>query len=200
MIFNLRFRRSLTKTNFTIYILVAAALMTACYDRSQTAAVPSPTAAASSPSPASSTAPSTGTNQIDKWLGKWNGPEGTYLHISRRGDRYTVRIGSLDGQGTYEGVAAGNGIEFVRDGKTESIRAGTGEETGMKWLLDEKNCLIIKKGEGFCRRAVPSNTRGAGAVDSSSGLAIQIVLSIRLVSTKRADARENLPRQITIVT
>jgi hypothetical protein len=35
--------------------------------------------------------------------------------------------------------------------KTESIHAGNGEDTGMKWLLDKKNCLIIKYGEGFCR-------------------------------------------------
>jgi hypothetical protein len=54
----------------------------------------------------------------------------------------------LDG---YEGVATAGGIRFPRNGKTESIHAGNGEDTGMKWLLDKKNCLIIKYGEGFCR-------------------------------------------------
>jgi hypothetical protein len=52
---------------------------------------------------------------------------------------------------TYDGVATADGIQFTRDGKAESIRAGNGEGTGMKWLLDKKNCLIIKYGEGFCR-------------------------------------------------
>jgi len=87
----------------------------------------------------------------DLWLGHWNGPEGTYLLLAKNGDKYVVKIRSLDGLDTYEGVAAGDRIQFTRDGKAESIRAGSGEETGMKWLLDKKNCLIIKTGEGFCR-------------------------------------------------
>jgi hypothetical protein len=48
-------------------------------------------------------------------------------------------------------MAAGDRIEFERDGKRESVRAGSGKETGMKWLLEKKDCLIIKTGEGFCR-------------------------------------------------
>jgi hypothetical protein len=87
----------------------------------------------------------------DQWLGKWTGPEGTFLLLSKAGDKYTVQIQSLDGPNTYEGKAIGDLIEFVRDGKTESIRAGSGQDTGMKWLLDKKNCLVIKTGEGFCR-------------------------------------------------
>jgi hypothetical protein len=62
-----------------------------------------------------------------------------------------VKIQSLDGLDGYEGVATADGIRFPRNGKTESIHAGNGEDTGMKWLLDKKNCLIIKYGEGFCR-------------------------------------------------
>ena len=42
-------------------------------------------------------------------------------------------------------------MQFQRDGKSETISAGSGRDTGMKWLLDKKNCLIIKIGEGFCR-------------------------------------------------
>ena len=91
------------------------------------------------------------TNDPDKWLGKWIGPEGTYLLISKNGDKYTIEIHSLDGPATYEGTSADDHIEFQRDGKTQAIRAGSGEETGMKWLLDKKNCLIIRTGEGFCR-------------------------------------------------
>jgi len=51
---------------------------------------------------------------------------------------------------TYEGTSAGDQIEFQRNGKTESLHAGRGQETRMKWLLDKKNCLIIRTGEGFC--------------------------------------------------
>ena len=90
-------------------------------------------------------------NVTDKWLGKWVGPEGTYLLLSKNDDKYVVEIHSLDGAATYDGASAGDHIEFQRNGKTESIHAGKGEETGMKWLLDKKNCLIIRTGEGFCR-------------------------------------------------
>ena len=33
---------------------------------------------------------------------------------------------------------------YTDDGKKHIIKAGSGEETGMKWLMDETNCLIIK--------------------------------------------------------
>lgn len=33
----------------------------------------------------------------DQWLGKWTGPEGTYLLLSYHGDGYLVEIKSLDG-------------------------------------------------------------------------------------------------------
>jgi hypothetical protein len=88
----------------------------------------------------------------DQWLGRWTGPEGTFIELSKNGNKYVVKINSLDGPATYEGIAVGDRIEFQRDGKTESIHAGNGEDTGMKWLLDEKNCLVIKKSEGFCRK------------------------------------------------
>jgi hypothetical protein len=88
----------------------------------------------------------------DQWLGKWTGPEGTFLELAKSGNKYVVKINSLDGPATYEGIAVGDHIEFQRDGKTESIHAGNGEDTGMKWLRDEKNCLVIKKSEGFCRK------------------------------------------------
>jgi len=90
-------------------------------------------------------------NVTDQWLGKWIGPEGTYLVLAKNGAKYVVEIDSLDGSDTYEGTSAGDRIEFQRNGKTESIHAGGGQETGMKWLLDKRNCLIIKTGEGFCR-------------------------------------------------
>ncbi len=87
----------------------------------------------------------------DAWLGRWLGPGGTYLLLTQDGEKYAVKIQSLDGPASYEGVVAGDGIQFVRQGKTEFIRAGSGAETGMKWLLEKNHCLLIKTGEGFCR-------------------------------------------------
>ena len=87
----------------------------------------------------------------DEWLGKWTGPEGTYLLLAKDGNKYAVKIQSLDGPASYEGFAAGDRIEFMRDGIGESIRAGNREAARMKWLLDNQNCLIVKTGEGFRR-------------------------------------------------
>src|SRR6266851_9768506 len=40
---------------------------------------------------------------------------------------------------------------FIREKrKAETIRSGNGEQTGMKWLLDKKNCLVTRYGEGYC--------------------------------------------------
>jgi len=88
---------------------------------------------------------------MDAWLGQWHGPEGTFLSISKLGAGYGVTIQSLDGPSKYVGRAVQNHIEFVRNGKTESIRATDGQATGMKWLADKKTCLTINVGEGFCR-------------------------------------------------
>jgi hypothetical protein len=89
------------------------------------------------------------------WLGKWDGPEGTYLILSRASsandDKYLVEIRDLDGSKTFEAVSSGDRILFTRNGTEESIHAGNGEQAGMKWLLDKKHCLVIKYGEGFCR-------------------------------------------------
>lgn len=86
-----------------------------------------------------------------EWAGKWNGPESTFLDVSQQGNKYTVKIQNLDTLSTYRGTRVKDGIEFERDGKTETIRAATGEQTGMKWLADKKDCLVIQTGEGFCR-------------------------------------------------
>jgi len=142
---------TMKKTGFLIMLTVTITLMASCQDRSQSAAEPSPTAIRTPSVSPTAAAPAKVNNITDQWLGQWNGPEGTYLLLSKRDEQYVVKIQSLDGPATYEGVAAGDRIEFKRDGKTESIRAGSGRETGMKWLLEKKDCLIIKEGEGFCR-------------------------------------------------
>lgn len=113
---------------------LAAAVMPGAPDTSSATA---PVAASASTGPAS-------------WSGKWTGPEGTSLTLALNGNRYDIVIRSLDGPATYAGTAVGDHIEFMRNGP-ESIRAGNGKDTGMKWLLDKSDCLYIKAGEGFCK-------------------------------------------------
>lgn len=89
--------------------------------------------------------------QTDNWLGKWNGPEGTFLELTGANGRYEVTIQNLDGPRIFQGVAVGKQIQFERDGILESIHATNGIETGMKWLSDKSNCLTVNFGEGYCR-------------------------------------------------
>ena len=136
-------------TRFWIIAVLMAVFIPGCKDRNQPAGGPSSTS--STPSPQSTNGLPATNAVADKWLGKWIGPEGTYLVLSKNADKFVVQINSLDGPATYEGTAAGEGIEFQRNGRTETIHAGNGHDTGMKWLQDKTNCLIIKTGEGFCR-------------------------------------------------
>ena len=87
----------------------------------------------------------------DAWLGRWTGPEGTYLELAGANGVYEVTIKDLDAARTFAGATAGDRIEFQRDGVAESIRATNGDATGMKWLAGKTNCLTIKAGEGYCR-------------------------------------------------
>jgi hypothetical protein len=87
----------------------------------------------------------------DDWVGRWNGPEGTYLTIAGANGTYEITIKDLDAARTFAGAAAGGRIEFRRDGVRESIAATDGDATGMKWLAGKAQCLTIKAGEGFCR-------------------------------------------------
>ena len=75
----------------------------------------------------------------DAWVGRWNGPEGTYLEITGAAGAYEITIKDLDAARTFNAVAAGNRIEFRRDGAAESIRATNGDATGMKWLAGKTN-------------------------------------------------------------
>jgi hypothetical protein len=89
----------------------------------------------------------------DSWIGQWPGAEGTFLRIAAGATpgAYAITEGTLDGELTYAGAADGAVIRIVRDGANETIRAGTGADTGLKWLADKTDCLIIKSGVGFCR-------------------------------------------------
>src|SRR5262245_13336002 len=103
------------------------------------------------PASSADTAPSSGTPATDKWLGQWNGPEGTFLRLEGGKGNYKITIQDLDGPRTYEGISAGDQIRFDRNGVAETIRATNGAETGMKWLSEKSNCLTIRTGEGYCR-------------------------------------------------
>lgn len=118
--------------------IVAMALAVGCNDRGETSSRQSPLVAVTA-------------STLDRWLGKWSGPEGTFLVISKKEDHYHVTIQSLDGPASYAGKQVEDRIEFERNGKTESIRATDGKGTGMKWLQDKTNCLTINLSEGFCR-------------------------------------------------
>ncbi len=130
-------------------VFAAALLLSACGEQREQAELRSPLATEAPLVSAEVREQQPG--NLDQWIGRWNGPEGTYLSIAKNGDGYTLEIADLDGPKRYEAVAAGDQLKFERDGATELIRATNGEQTGMKWLLEKSDCLTIKPGEGFCR-------------------------------------------------
>lgn len=79
------------------------------------------------------------------------GPEGTFVDISGANGTYQMVISNLDGPRTFSGLADGDRITFERDGIKESLRSGSGTDTGMKWLSEKTDCLVVKPGEGYCR-------------------------------------------------
>ncbi|WP_426211754.1 hypothetical protein [Massilia sp. TWP1-3-3] len=84
-------------------------------------------------------------------LGRWSGPEGTFLLVEGEGGKYVVTVQNLDGPRTFDAKGAGDSVTFVRDGKTMTIKPTNGAGTGMKWLAKRKDCVVIEAGEGFCR-------------------------------------------------
>jgi hypothetical protein len=120
--------------------LLASAWVAGCSGKPQAATVaPVPPAAA----PATEVAAS--------WVGKWTGPEGTYLEIATQDGAYSVTISNLDGPRTFAAKPGSASLDFERDGTTERIRATDGPGTGMKWLATKTDCLVVSTGEGFCR-------------------------------------------------
>lgn len=87
----------------------------------------------------------------ERWLGRWSGPEGTWLDLQSGGNGYTVTIRNLDGERSFAGSATGDGIRFERDREVFELAATDGDGTGMKWLAGKSDCLVIQPGEGFCR-------------------------------------------------
>lgn len=127
-------------------LVLAGLLMSGCQARDGQAPVPPPVPTAPAIS-AATAAP----DKLAGWLGRWQGPEGTYLSIEESGDAYSLEIADLDGPKRYAASRDGDQLRFERNGKTETIRATDGPQTGMKWLQDKSDCLTINSGEGFCR-------------------------------------------------
>lgn len=148
----------------TIFAALAVGLGAACDPKTEepkkpvvtaSPAVPATPAASPALSPAASPAadPKAATG-ADKLVGKWDGPEGTYIDVTKKDGKYSVEIKNLDKSETFEGTAKGDTIEFTRKGKTETVKAATGVETGMKGFEKEANCVVVTKGsEGFCKKA-----------------------------------------------
>ena len=112
---------------------------------------PAPTASASpavtpaTPAPAATPGP-------DRWLGRWTGPEGTYLDIATAPDgSYALEIANLDGPRSFAAHADGEHLEFERDGQSLTLAFTDGPGTGMKWLQDKTDCVVVVVGEGYCR-------------------------------------------------
>ena len=132
-------------------LLVTTLALCACSPKPTNDASATSVAEAVAISAASEDASSTVTTDVSGYVGKWTGPEGTFLTITRSGDGFKVTVQNLDGPRDFTGKAIPEGIQFVRDGTPFVIHAGDGKATGMKWLADKTNCLIVTTGEGYCR-------------------------------------------------
>jgi len=137
-------------------MLLCALTLTACKDQPPAPAAAPPAASAPVASPqAEAQVEAQGkpvaAAGVDAWLGKWTGPEGTWLQIEGSGGNYVVTIRNLDSTIRYPATSVLDEIRFDRAGAMATIRATDGAATGMKWLADKKNCLTIKTGEGYCR-------------------------------------------------
>ncbi|MFC6337856.1 hypothetical protein GIR22_20185 [Pseudomonas sp. CCM 7891] len=137
----------------TLFILSTLALLSACNKEAQDSKVTQKTPPASVQA---TLVPET--LPTDQWVGKWIGVEGLNLTISKdatigRGHYVlSMQYGlDADATGTFKGVASEDGISFTRPDGPQVLRAGDGEATGLKWLADKKDCLVVNTGEGYCR-------------------------------------------------
>jgi hypothetical protein len=94
-----------------------------------------------------------GTHRYAAWEGRWTGVEGMYLDIQpAAAGRYQLEMQyDLDNSGMFTGQDGEQGITFTRDGQPLTLIKGRGDATGLKYLADKRDCLIVKDGEGYCR-------------------------------------------------
>ena len=80
-----------------------------------------------------------GTNWLDGWT------------IMDTGNNAVLRQQGAGSSGIVF-TADGSQVVFERNGRTETLRAGFGKETGFKYLADKQDCLILVLNmEGYCR-------------------------------------------------
>lgn len=159
--------KTMKKTTMLVSLVFAGiSLLGACSSDQKPTAPSTPSAPPASPvaspavspavspsgSPAASPGASPGANKADAMVGKWPGAEGAQVDITKKGEKYSIAITNREGTKTFEGTAKGDGIEFTRNGKTETVKHATGDETGLKGFAGKKDCLVVTKGsEGFCK-------------------------------------------------
>lgn len=162
----------LSATTFAAFVLGACGTATE-------PAKPSPNSTASPAASSPAVSPEVanpGEAAVQKLLGKWDGPEGTYLSVTEKMGadgkqqlprKFDIEIKDLDKAEKFEGTAKSGTIEFTRRGKLETLKAATGVETGTKWLEKETNCVVVTKpGEGFCKKADATTTPASSPASS----------------------------------
>jgi hypothetical protein len=141
----------------SVILMSAAALVLLAGCEKAEAPAPAPTDAATADvsaggAPATASDPAAA-HRFANWAGKWTGVEGMYAAITlAEPGKYKLEMQSdLDTKGTYDGKDSEDGILFTRGTEELSLRPGSGEATGLKYLAGKKDCLIVKQGEGYCR-------------------------------------------------
>jgi hypothetical protein len=128
-------------------------LLAACFASLAACSPPAQQAGALSAAPLEDTQAKLVAPPTDAWLGKWIGVEGNYLEVGvgAAPGVYALTEGTLDGVKSYVGTGKALTIEFEEAGKNYTIRPGAGTDTGLKYLADKTNCLVIEQSRGFCR-------------------------------------------------
>lgn len=153
-------------------LVLAAAALSACSDRTADVSAPAPGDARTDapatadreaapaeaganpiPTPAPTSPPADTAHTEADYLGRWTGVEGMYLVVaSKPGGGVTLEMQwDLDHRGTFDGSVSAEGLRFMRDGIAESAVHTTGDATGLKYLAGKQDCLTVKAGEGYCR-------------------------------------------------
>jgi len=158
-----KLRRTVLLTSAALAAFVLGACTPAVETKPTPNTAPSPTATSSPTATNSPEVANPSEAAVQKLLGRWDGPEGTFISVTEKNGadgkqqyprKFTVEIKDLDKPETFEGTAKAGVIEFTRKGKTETVKAATGTETGMKGFEKETTCVVVTKGsEGFCKKA-----------------------------------------------
>lgn len=92
-------------------------------------------------------------DRLSEWQGQWDGPAGTFLKVEKSGDGYGVTIKSAEKEERYLGVGVPGlmKIRFRRGEVDETVHLGAGFDSGVNELMGKPFCLIVKRGEAYCR-------------------------------------------------